>query len=576
MTDFFAATNYIAALVDELYQLGVREVVISPGSRSTPLAILFREHQFEIFVSIDERSAAFFALGAAKEMQRPVVLVCTSGSAAAHYLPALVEAKYSRVPLIVLTADRPPELRQAGAPQTIDQTRIYGEYARFFEELALPEEDERMYRYARAVMQRAYGSAMTGSFGVSHVNIPLREPLVPDLSKLDFTAGRHRDAFRLHRETLSHNNPSSYPHPAEPLEVHPKFDAAFSNKNGIIVCGGDAYADYHTEVLALAARLKAPVLADPLSNFRGFSSGVILDSYQAFLKEDAVKDELKPEYVIQFGQTPVSKSLQQYLARHQDALFVQADAVFDYRNPALSTNHYVLASPKLFAASVKTENSSREYLDRWLIYQQRMRAQLRQARQEKGLFEGSLIQRLQDLLPQESRLFAANSMAVRDVDDFLEARAQDLKVLGNRGANGIDGMVSTALGIAAAGKPTVLLTGDIAFFHDLNGLQIAKNHPLDLTILLFNNNGGGIFRYLPQSREKYFETLFLTPPGLDFSALTALYGIAYFEPKNYEEFERSFQAAQNTQGIKLIEVKIDLELSKELHDKYTRLPSEND
>lgn len=188
-------TNYIAALVDELYQLGVREVVISPGSRSTPLSVLFYEHDFETFISIDERSAGFFALGIAKEKERPVVLICSSGSAVTHYFPAIVEAKHSKVPLIILTADRPPELRQVGAPQTIDQIKIYHDYVKYFEELALPEETESMYRYVRTVMRKAYMSSMSEEYGVAHINVPLREPLSPDLDKLNFSSGRLKYPF---------------------------------------------------------------------------------------------------------------------------------------------------------------------------------------------------------------------------------------------------------------------------------------------------------------------------------------------------------------------------------------------
>ncbi|UWG98688.1 2-succinyl-5-enolpyruvyl-6-hydroxy-3-cyclohexene-1-carboxylic-acid synthase [Dehalobacter sp. DCM] len=561
--NYLTGTNYIAALVDELYQLGVREVVISPGSRSTPVAILCCEHQFDVYIDIDERSAAFFALGIAKEKCRPVALLCTSGSAAAHYLPALVEARYSRVPMIVLTADRPPELRQVGAPQTIDQNKLFGGYVNFYEEISLPEETETMHRYVRMVMQKAYGAVMKTGFGTAHINIPLREPLIPDLNKLDFSAGRSSYRFQLISELSQANRNIVLPDSSI-------FDFLI-NKNGIIIGGGDAYADYHREVIALAQRLKAPLLADPLSNFRNYDSDVIIDSYQAFLKSNEIKDELKPDYIIQFGQTPVSKSLQQYAARHRQSLFIQVDTVFEYRNPALSTDTYIEASPKQFANALKSEKSNTEYLKKWQTHQKRMRDKLKSAEKETRFFEGAIIQKMQKQLPEGCRLYAANSMAIRDVDDFFEARAQKIKVMGNRGTNGIDGTISTALGIAAAKEPTVLLAGDLALFHDMNGLLTGKKYALNLTIILFNNNGGGIFRYLPQSKEKHFETLFLTPHDLDFSALKSLYGITYYEASTIDDFERCFKKAQAEPGIKLIETKIDLELSKELHDTYTRL-----
>lgn len=548
-------TNYIAALVDELYQLGVREVVISPGSRSTPLSVLFCEHDFQVYVSIDERSAGFFALGIAKEKERPVVLVCSSGSAVAHYFPAIVEAKHSNVPLIVLTADRPPELRQVGAPQTIDQIKFYHEYAQYFEELALPEETESMYRYVRGVMRKAYMNSMTGGYGVAHINIPLREPLSPNLDEVDFTSGRLDTPFEWKTgEKLLNINRS-----------------VFQDKKGVIICGGDAYADYHREVLELAERLKVPLLADPISNFRNYHSPLIVDSYDAFLKRNTVKEELRPEFIIHFGQTPVSKRLQHFVAMHKDVQYFQVNDTFQYRDSSLSINRYIIASPKAFAQSINVQNASDEYLRQWQQYQTKMRKRLNLAQGEAGLFEGKLVQRLQQILPNESRLFVANSMAIRDVDYFLEARQQQIKVLCNRGANGIDGMVSTALGVSTSQHPTVLLTGDLAFFHDLNGLLIGKNHQLNLVIIVLNNNGGAIFKYLPQSENKYFDFLFMTPHGIDFSGLKTLYGLTYYEPGDYESFEQDFQEALTLNGVKILNVKIDAELSKNLHDRYTNL-----
>lgn len=548
-------TNYIAALVDELHELGVREVVISPGSRSTPLSILFCEHDFKIFVNVDERSAGFFALGIAKEQVRPVVLVCTSGSAVANYLPAIVEAKYSGVPLIVLTADRPHELRNVGAPQAIDQNKIFNNFTKYYEELALPEENESMYRYVRVVMQKAYVSAMSKEYGVVHINVPIRDPLIPDLSKLDFTIGHKKNKF----EYIEGKNNISLD------------NSIFKNKNGIIICGGDAYSNYHKEVLELGERLKAPILADPISNMRNYSKDIIIDSYDAFLKNDHIKRELKPEFIIHFGQVPVSKRLQQFLTMHNESLYIQVGESFNYRNPSLSTKKYIKSSPKLFAESICIENSNREYLDKWLNYQKQMSEQIKTAINEEDLFEGKLIQKLQNMLPEKSRLVVANSMAIRDMDYFFEARNQNIKVLCNRGANGIDGTISTALGVSTSNEPTILLIGDLAFNHDLNGLLIGKTHNLNLIIILLNNDGGGIFRYLPQSKEKNFEYLFLTPQGINFEGVKTLYNTKYYEAKDYKFFEDNFNEALTLEGVKVIEIKFDSELSKILHDKYTTL-----
>lgn len=548
-------TNYIAALVDELYQLGVREVVISPGSRSTPLAYLFCEHNFKSFVNIDERSSGFFALGMAKEYERPVVLVCTSGTAVANYLPAIVEAKYSGVPLIVLTADRPPELRNVGAPQAIDQNKIFSNFTKYYEELALPEENENMYRYVRVAMQKAYSNAMSKEYGVVHINVPIREPLIPDFNKLNFTLGRLKNKF----EYIKGENYSLFD------------QSILKNKNGIIICGGDAYSNYHKEVMELGERLKTPILADPISNLRNYSKEIIIDSYDAFLKDDDIKRELAPEFIIHFGKVTVSKRLQQFLILHQDVLYIQVGEAFQYCNPALSTKKYIVASPKLFSKFISVQNSNTEYLSKWLNYQKIMREKLKSVKDEANLFEGKLIEKIQSMLPERSRLVVSNSMSIRDMDYFFEARNQNIKVLCNRGANGIDGIVSTALGISTSNNPTVLLTGDLSFYHDLNGLLIGKTNKLNLIILLLNNDGGGIFRYLPQSTEKHFDYLFLTAHGINFQGTKTLYDIKYYEATDYNLFEQFFNEALTLEGIKLIEVKIDSGLSKILHDKYTTL-----
>lgn len=323
--------------------------------------------------------------------------------------------------------------------------------------------------------------------------------------------------------------------------------------------------------MELAERLKTPVLADPISNFRNYDHELIIDSYDAFLKNDDLKKELKPEFIIHFGQTPVSKRLQQFLAMHQDVLYFQVGESFQYRAPSLSINRYIISQPQAFAQSIDVQNTHEEYLRQWQHYQKEMRQRLNQAREEVGLFEGKLVQKIQDMLPEESRFAVANSMAIRDVDYFWESRQHSLKMLCNRGANGIDGTVSTALGISTSQHPTVLLTGDLAFFHDLNGLLIGKNNSLNLTIVVVNNDGGAIFKYLPQSKNKHFEYLFMTPHGMDFSGLKALYNLTYYEPADYEAFEHDFQEALTLDGIKVLNVRIDAELSKSLHDLYTNL-----
>jgi 2-succinyl-5-enolpyruvyl-6-hydroxy-3-cyclohexene-1-carboxylate synthase len=545
--------DYIAAAVDELYELGIREVVISPGSRSTSLSMLFCEHHFQVYLNIDERCAGFFALGIAKEKQRPVVLVCTSGSAPSHYFPAVTEAYHSRIPLLLLIADRPPELRNVGAPQTIPQERMFGVFIKYYEELAISEYNS--CQYSRNVMRKAYMQCAEGKRGPVQINVPLREPLVPVLGTESFQMGRNRESFSYiegEREAF--------------------FDASLlEDKKGIIICGPDADADYHKEVLCTAKQLNTPILADPLSNMRNYNSSYIIESYDAFLKSDEIKQELKPEYMIMLGQIPVSKRLQQFIEASHDVFIIQIDKQAEYRNPALNTSLYLQTSPKNLFKNMSITNADDTYLNEWRRLQDIMRKQLKRAYSEEKFFEGKVVQILQEILPKQSRLMVANSMSIRDVDYFFEAKKQQIKVLCNRGTNGIDGTISTALGVSTAGYPVTLLTGDLAFFHDMNGLLIGKTHSLKLIILLLNNNGGGIFQYLPQRGEKYFEYLFCTPHGINFEGIKTLYGINYYKAKDYEELKELYGACLHFNGISVIEINTEMELSKKLHDQYTTL-----
>lgn len=549
--------EYLATAVDEAYRLGVRDVVFSPGSRSTALALLFTAYdKFNTYMNIDERSAGFFALGIAKETGRPVVLVCTSGSAGAHYYPAVTEAKHSRIPLIILTADRPPEWQGIGAPQTMDQVRLFGSFVGHSEVLATPADGD--FVYPRRVMQKAVMAATTGAKGPVHINVPMRDPLVPSLDAEHFVKGRDAVPFRIIPGCMMK---------AEP----PVIDGG---ARGVLLCGPDYDESYREAAVALAKRLQIPLLADPLSPVRRESDPVIIDSYDAFLSPQNVKDELKPDYFILFGQIPVSKRLQQFVRANPDVPFYQVDPVGEYRNFALTTSTVVMAHPAWWATAVQGETAPADHLAKWQSYQKAMRQQLNTASDEPALFEGRLVKELQQLLGnygEETRLVTANSMSVRDLDYFWEAGTKATRILGNRGVNGIDGTESTALGVATSGHPTVMITGDLSFTHDLNGLVMGKTEGLHLVIVLFNNDGGGIFEYLPQRDTPYFEYLFATPHGLDFSGLERLTGLTYKQPTTYEAFRQCVTDGLAGEGVHVIEVKTDRERSRLLHGKYTVL-----
>lgn len=547
--------EYLAPFVDELFNLGVREAVFSPGSRSTALAMLFEEYKkYDTYVNIDERSAAFFALGIAKANRRPVVLVCTSGSAAAHHFPAITEAKTSRIPLIILTADRPAELQFVGAPQTLDQTRFFGNFVNHFENLEAPQpQAKNFWTYPRKVAQRAFLSALDQMAGPVQINIPLRDPLVPELKSENYEKGRSKLPFKFFKGQQSAS-----------------FDEALLSSKTLILAGANSSENYSESLLKLAEHLKAPILADPLSNLRNHNSPFVMDSYDAFLANDDLKTDLKAESILLFGQMPVSKRLQQFIALNDDAEFIQVDPALAYRNPSLTTTITVQSNVANFANSIQKVNQDFSYLEKWQKAQEKMRHQLEKVAQEENPFEGRFVQELQKHLKAlDAQLLVSNSMEIRDIDYWWKKEDSKVRILGNRGVNGIDGTESTALGIATTGKPTVLLTGDLSMLHDLNGLIIGKTHELNLTIVLFNNDGGGIFHHLAQKGVPNFDYLFSTPHGLNFEGLAELTGLDYHLVSNYADFGQQFETSIRQPGIHLLEIKTDKDLSLALHKKYT-------
>lgn len=543
--------EYLAAAVDELYRVGVRQIVLSAGSRCTPLSMLCMDYEkFDIYMNIDERSAAFQALGMAKVSKQPVALICTSGSAPAHYLPAVTEAFTSRVPLLILSADRPSEMQLVGAPQTITQGRIFGDFVCHYEEMAIPTEEDGTY--PRLVIDRAYMMAV-GEKAPVHINIPIREPLVPRRYEEDFEKGRSIYPFQFikGRQTIT-------------------FDMALlKDKKGIVVVGPDADLEEPKRILSYGEKMELPILADPLSNLRKEASPALVDSYDAFLKEN--DGELEPEYVLLYGQAPVSKRLQKYIEHlPKETIVIELHEDIRYRNVGRNTDYMVQGGLVDFleAMAHQVKNDS-AYYTKWQDIQKGMREKLRSVMSEESLFEGKVVRVLQEKMPEGSQLLVSNSMMIRDMDYFWEGQTKDISVYGNRGTNGIDGTISTALGMATLGKPTVLLTGDLSFFHDMTAFLVGKEHEIPLTIVLCNNFGGGIFEYLPQKTEKDFEYLFLTPHAMDFSGLATLYGISHERITTYDALEQALANIAMEKGIRILEIQADKERSHALHGVYT-------
>lgn len=584
--------EYIAALVDEFYQLGVRHAVFSPGSRSTTMAMLFKEHEgFETYMNIDERSASFMALGIAKAHKEPTVLVCTSGSAVAHYLPAILEAQYTGIPLIVLSADRPHTLLHVGAPQTVDQHKIFGTAVNYFEELAVPQESH-YYTYPRQVARKSYMKAMDTKKGPVHINVPLFEPLVPELSRNHFEAGR--SSFTVVKP--NYGSVFGCRHEKDLPHINNAIDIAHDNTNEIndlleryerilILAGPQIDIDEANRIRSFGEALQAPILADPLSNVRrrynsadnqsnkeGIdTNNVVISTYDALLAGQALWHELKPDCVIQFGQIVVSKRVQQMIASWSDVEYIEVNPTMDSMNPTGKTTIQMQASIDVFTHLYGKNNSSDTYLNIWQRLDQEGKKQLSLAVDEPHCFEGRTIHELQEHIPEDGQVFVANSMTIRDFDYFWFSGESKAVLYGNRGVNGIDGTISTALGLATNGKPTYLVTGDLSLFHDLNGLAVAKTHNLNLTIILHNNDGGGIFEYLPQKGTKHFDYLFSTSQGLDYSGAATLYGCGYTKISSPDELSSVLANVSQETGVHIIEIPTNREYSRELHKKYTKV-----
>ncbi len=549
-----ALTHWVVEIAQSLAAHGVKDVVVCPGSRSTPLALAVARHPaLRVWMHLDERSAGFFALGIARARHRPAAVLCTSGTAVANLLPAVVEAHLARVPLLLLTADRPPELRDNGAPQTIDQIGIFGRNVRWFVDLPVPQMT--LLPFLRATLGRAIGLTQSAPAGPVHLNLPFREPLVPDRSLM---------------ATLLAQTPSSVQvTPARRMlggaELATLASSLIEYRRGLIIAGPDCPADLGLLLTILAHRLRFPVLADPLSGVRygPHTDDYILGAYDAFLRDERFVTHYAPEVVLRFGAMPTSKPLLLYLQHHPQARQLVIDGGAGWREPTSLAREHLQVDEHWFCLALADAlaSSQREgptlWLRAWQTAEQTARTTIQaHLLAQETISEPGLFARLGTWLPNGTRLFVGNSMPVRDCDTFLAPRSTPLYVIGNRGANGIDGLVSTALGLAAGdATPLVMVLGDLSLIHDTNGLIAARLHRLNAIILLINNDGGGIFSFLPQASETdQFELLFGTPHGTDFAPLAALHGAQYTLASDWATVHAALQTSF-TGGLHLIEIR---------------------
>ncbi len=539
-------------LIDSLAASGVKYAVVSPGSRSTPLTLACLRHpRIDTRVLVDERCAAFFALGLAKASKRPVALICTSGSAPAHWFPAVIEADMGGTPLLLLTADRPPELRGCGANQASDQIGLFGSHVRAFHELPCADTAPERLHWLRALAARVVDQSRWPLAGPVHVNVPLREPLVParpwpELPTMPAVA-------------------VSYPIMALAECELESLARELQGERGLIVCGDGNYgADFPHILAELASKLACPVLADPLSNLRfgSHDPSAVLSRYDAFLRGG---DCPRPDWVLRFGAMPLSKSLQRHLDALQGVPQWVVDAGGRWPDPLHRASHVLRADPAALCRQLSArveQGAPPSWFAAFAAAEQRA-AQLATLAPP---LEAEVVRAVIDQMPPGGILFSGNSMAVRDLDAYSGCGAKTLYMVGNRGVSGIDGNVSTALGLAAAGAVSlVALLGDLAFYHDMNGLAAARG--VDVVFVVLNNGGGGIFEYLPQAGLEEFERGWLTPLDLDFSHAAALYGLSHVRVDNGEAFSAALRAALRG-GSHLVEVSIDRVSSVARHCAY--------
>ena len=620
-----ATALVVSAFFDELARWGVREVVVSPGSRSTALAMCAYElgrrepERMTVYVDIDERSASFFALGLAKASGRPVALVCTSGTALANYYPAVLEAETSRVPLIVLSGDRPPHLQRLGAPQTCDQVKAYGDHVRRFMQMPLAEDSPRAVSFARQAARELVLGALPGGClplegdavasracsrmaGPVHANFPFDEPLKPDFSTPEvFSAGRSAldgagglagAAGIAGPEVASVNRLSA--------AVCDQVKALIRGRCALVLAG-EGTCESLEEARGMAAWAKAyglPLLADPLSGLRSLGAEAVIDNYDNVFGRD---DFPTPEVVIRFGRYPVSKRCVQKLAAARPIeIVVDAGETRDFN---AMTDLFVACSPIDFARSLLAceidAQASASFLSAWREANVAERARILSVEEDsrEGATgnaadgadsesaavvprpEGAYVREILKAAPAGSCLFSANSMAIRAIDTFYVKGDKPLAVLCNRGLNGIDGTVSTALGVAQHFEQTTFLTGDFTLQHDLGGLalqreiaQVAAEHGKpapNIVVVLLNNNGGGIFEMLPQaSDEPYFARLFSAPQDVDFSHAAAAFNVPYRKVGTPSEFSQVYREMLGTPGISLIEVAMPLSGLKARYRAY--------
>ena len=538
--------------------LGVEKIFFSPGSRSTPMVIgVERFSDIDLIPVLDERTAAFLALGQSKRINRPVGLICTSGSALTHWFPAVTEASHSGMPLLLFSADRPPELQNCGAGQTIDQENIFGNFVRQFHQLEVPQTNENYRDHLVTVLKSAYQKSLGVNPGPVHINFPFREPLLSESEvHIDFDL------------TGFLTQPTDNIYPNSPTEI----SKIISSSKKLLIVAGQCVEKNHLQQLYSK---EVPVICDSLSSIRNTDEASLILRYENLLRDQNFAQKAKPDSIIILGPLPTSKTLRKWIENTSSKRIIIEPRGIKVDPLSGESIDCQISFDQLSEIDIPTQEPG--WLDYWQNAEEKINSKMTKAfSEELALFEGKLAYLLSLHLPDRSNLFVANSMPIRDIEWFWQKKTSNRKLFGNRGVNGIDGTLGTAIGIAHESEdPSFLLTGDLAFLHDSNAMLFAKQFKGSLTIFVINNEGGGIFEHLPISREPEFEKCFATPQNFDLSKLCSTFGIKYSLETSWsqiiEKIDKPIAA-----GIEIIEIPTNRKKDREIRQKLLSLSSRTD
>ncbi len=560
--------DWCLKFVEALAENGLTHVIISPGSRSTPLTLAFSAHPgIHKRVVLDERSAAFIALGIGKITGNPAAIVCTSGTAAANYYPAVIEASMSEVPLLVLTTDRPPNLRSIGASQAIDQLKIFDDYPRFFFEVGEPVDAVPDIKRLLLLANQAYRKSVIEK-GPVHINFSFRKPLEPEPDHYLSESERLANARRKKPPTDLHKNPDN-----ATASLPARLIEGINNaKRPVIVAGGIDPSVSGNGPFRLAQKLSAPLLTEAhsqLSCYRSGDQSPFICGFDSFLKNREIRQNIQPDLIIRFGNPTISKGLDLWFIAQESADQIVVNDSKEFRDPVITANDFYTVSSYHFDIDDIETNTDTGWLNQWKRLSDKHAETVREVLDEAGSFtDGHVHYHISPEIPDDWLVMLSNSFPVRDFDLFGYRYAGKGPVIVNRGASGIDGVTSTFLGaIMASGKDGILITGDLAFLHDTNALLSAKNLSRNQTIviLVLNNKGGGIFRMLPiASHKDVFNTYFVAQQQADLEHLSKAYDIKFHRVESNGELVNEFKGLIGNKGFHIIECGTDSEQSMNL------------